>query len=196
MPWIGIQSTANMIFSFGSRITSVLSSGSCRRDLSSSVVPPSVMFFLPSTTWSGMTTSSGLSAAMRALTFLWTTKVDRDPWTACRPRSDRSGCGCRRRIDRRIGHRLDPVDIVLRRTPFTDRIGGDHARGRDDEHRLVTPVAKNVHVVRHLGCGERGGAGCCACAGTANTFATSAPRSYRPSWAQTSHFFLMQPTRQ
>jgi hypothetical protein len=47
------------------------------------------------------------------------------------------------------------ASIGFRRPPLADRVGGDHARGRDDEHRLMVAVAKDVDVVRDLGGGER-----------------------------------------
>jgi len=58
-------------------------------------------------------------------------------------------------FDRRFGHGLDRLDIGLRRPPLANRVGRDHARGRDDEHRLVVAVAKDIDVVGDLGGGER-----------------------------------------
>ena len=56
-------------------------------------------------------------------------------------------------FDRRFGHGLDRVDIGLRRPPLADRVGRDHARGRDDEHRLVAAEAEDVDVVGALDLG-------------------------------------------
>ena len=58
-------------------------------------------------------------------------------------------------FDRRLSHRLDRVDIGLRRPPFTNRVGGDHARRRDDEHRLMAAITENVDIVRYFGGGKR-----------------------------------------
>src|SRR5262249_5579518 len=57
-------------------------------------------------------------------------------------------------FDRRLGHGLDRVDIGLHRPPLADRIGGDHAVRRDNEHRLMTAITEDVDIVRDLGSGE------------------------------------------
>src|SRR5262245_35431450 len=57
-------------------------------------------------------------------------------------------------LDRRLGHGLDRVDIGLGRPTLADWVGGNHARGRDDEHRLMIAIAKDIDVVRDLGGGE------------------------------------------
>src|SRR5215475_12694983 len=61
-------------------------------------------------------------------------------------------------FDRLIGHLLDFVDIGLTtsRAAIGNRIGGDHARLGDDEHRLMIAVTKDVDVVSafDLGGGE------------------------------------------
>src|SRR5262249_42650854 len=57
-------------------------------------------------------------------------------------------------LDRRLGHGLDRVDIGLCRPTLADWVGGNHARGRDDEHRLMVAIAKDIDVVRDLGGGE------------------------------------------
>src|SRR5262249_1054772 len=57
-------------------------------------------------------------------------------------------------FDWRLCHGLDRVDIGLHRPPLADRIGGDHAVRRDNEHRLMTAIPEDVDVVRDLGSGE------------------------------------------
>src|SRR4249919_3605861 len=106
------------------------------------------MFLLASTTWSGMTTSSGLSAAMRALAFLWATKVAPRSLNGFASDVIEMAVAVNDVFDRRLSHRLDRVGIGLRRPPFTNRVGGDHARGRDDEHRLMAAITENVDIVR------------------------------------------------
>src|SRR3981081_1336007 len=58
-------------------------------------------------------------------------------------------------FDWRLSHLLDRSDVGLRRASLADRVGGDNACGRDDEHRLMATVAGNVYVVAPFGCGER-----------------------------------------
>src|SRR5262249_22870772 len=58
-------------------------------------------------------------------------------------------------LDRRLGHGLDRVDIGLCRPALADWVGRNHPRGRDDEHRLMVAVAKDIDVVGDLGGGER-----------------------------------------
>jgi hypothetical protein len=51
------------------------------------------------------------------------------------------------------------VDVGLGRPTQADRIGSDHACGRDDEHRLMTNITENVDVIGDLGgCGWGGAA--------------------------------------
>src|SRR5215470_8273087 len=57
-------------------------------------------------------------------------------------------------FDRRLGHGLDGIDIRLHRPPLADRVGGDHAVRRDDEHRLMTAITEDIDVIRDLGGGE------------------------------------------
>src|SRR5262245_48440773 len=57
-------------------------------------------------------------------------------------------------FDWRLCHGFDRVDIGLHRPALADRIGGDHAVGRDNEHRLMTAISEDVDVVRDLGSGE------------------------------------------
>src|SRR5262245_39303036 len=57
-------------------------------------------------------------------------------------------------FDWRLCHGFDRVDIGLYRPPLADRIGGDHAVRRDNEHRLMTAIMEDVDVVRDLGSGE------------------------------------------
>jgi hypothetical protein len=57
-------------------------------------------------------------------------------------------------FDRRLGHGLDRVDIGLRRAPLADRVGRDHAGRRDDERRLRTAIPEDVDV---LGAFDLGG---------------------------------------
>ncbi len=59
-------------------------------------------------------------------------------------------------FDRRLADRLDGVDIGLRRPPFADRVGRDHAVRRDDEHRLVTHIAEDVDVIGPIDLGGGG----------------------------------------
>ena len=58
-------------------------------------------------------------------------------------------------LDRLIRHLLDLVDVALSagRLAVGNRIGGDHTRLGDNEHRLMIDIAENVDVVRagHLG---------------------------------------------
>jgi len=52
---------------------------------------------------------------------------------------------------------LDLVDVGHHRlrTPVADRVGRDHARGRDHEHRLGVAVAEDVNVVGAVDLGGR-----------------------------------------
>jgi len=70
-------------------------------------------------------------------------------------------------FDRRLGHGLNGVDIGFCRPPQADRIGGDHACRRDDEHRLMTDIAEEVDVVGDLG-GRGWGRRCCSWRGRGN----------------------------
>ena len=57
--------------------------------------------------------------------------------------------------DGRLGDLADLADIGGRRGPaLADRIGGDDAVGRDDEHRLMALITEHVDVV---GAGDLGG---------------------------------------
>ena len=58
--------------------------------------------------------------------------------------------------DRRLGDLADFRDIGRRRRPaLADRIGGDDAVGRDDEHRLVALIAEDVDAVGAVDLGGR-----------------------------------------
>ena len=59
-------------------------------------------------------------------------------------------------LDRRLGDLADLGDVGRRcRPPLPDRIGGDHAVRRDDEHRLMALIAENVDAVGALDLGGR-----------------------------------------
>ncbi len=59
-------------------------------------------------------------------------------------------------LDRRLGDLADFRDIGRRgRPPLSDRVGGYHAVGRDDEHRLVALIAENVDAIGALDLGGR-----------------------------------------
>ena len=80
-------------------------------------------------------------------------------------------------FDRRLGDLLDLLDIGLGgRAALADRVGGDHARRGDDEHRLVAAVTKDIDVVGafDLGGGIRRLPGVCAWAEDAKPQAINA----------------------
>ena len=60
-------------------------------------------------------------------------------------------------FDGLIGNFLDLGDIGYRRlrAPVADRIGGNHAGRRDDEHRLVILIAEDINVVGPFNLGRR-----------------------------------------
>src|SRR5206468_5988893 len=60
-------------------------------------------------------------------------------------------------LDRLARDLLDLVDVGHHRlrTPVADRVGRDHARGRDDEHRLGVSVTENIDVVGAVDLGGR-----------------------------------------
>ena len=59
--------------------------------------------------------------------------------------------------DRRVRDLADlgEVDLAALLVDEADRVGRDHAFGRDDEHRLVAHHAEDVDVVRDFRRGER-----------------------------------------
>src|SRR3977135_3550691 len=42
-----------------------------------------------------------------------------------------------------LSHLLDRCDVGLRGASLADRVGGNHACGRDDEHRLMAIITEN-----------------------------------------------------
>ena len=60
-------------------------------------------------------------------------------------------------FDGLLGDLLDLGEIGRRRLrpAVADRVGRDHARRRDDEHRLVVLIAENIDVVGALDLGGR-----------------------------------------
>ena len=60
-------------------------------------------------------------------------------------------------FDGLVGDLLDLGDIGHRRLrpAIADRIGGDHAGRRDDEHRLVVLIAEDIDVVGAFDLGRR-----------------------------------------
>src|SRR5262249_55648589 len=54
-------------------------------------------------------------------------------------------------FDRRLGYGLGGGRVGLGRPTQVDGVGGDHACGRDDDHRLIAAITENVDVVGDLG---------------------------------------------
>ena len=146
----GMVSTMKTIFSFGNRITSVELEWLRPRYFSSSVVPPSLIVLLLPTVSSGITVCGSLIAARRSLARLCA--ITRGAGVL-----ERLAAGdvvevvvaVDQVLDRLVGDLLDLVDVLLPagRPAVGDRIGGDHARIGDDEHRLMVAVAEDVDVV-------------------------------------------------
>ena len=60
-------------------------------------------------------------------------------------------------LDRLARDLLDLVDVGHHRlrAPVADRVGGDHARGGDHEHRLMVAVTEDIDVIGALDLGGR-----------------------------------------
>ena len=156
----GIRSTTKIIFSFGSRITSVESEWLRPTYFSSSVVPPSVMVRPLSLTVSSGITVCGIFQHGKPL---FGALVRDHPGAGVLERLAAGNVvvvmvAVDQILDRLAGDLLDLVDVGLAagRPAVGDWIGRDHARLGDDEHGLVVAVAEDVDVVRalHFGRGK------------------------------------------